>query len=728
MWGAGLKSPPNLRVVKALASPVRAQILDLLARGPMSYTELMRGLGLSPDRDAGKFAYHLKLLVRAGLIRPGRDGGRYEITDLGRLAHGMMEGLEERISRRRRMVVRTSRLAIEEFDRSRIAEALIREAEVPAELASRIAREAEEKLSMIRVKYLTAPLIRELVNAILLEKGLEEYRHRMTRVGLPVYDVSQLLSSSPTWAVKEEACGRVLGEYALIGVLHRDVADAHLSGSLHIEDLTHWALGPSVIYHDLRPLLASGLPAPWADVKVPPPSGLEDALMLIRLALASCRDEVSREQVVPFFNVFLAPYARGSPDELEEELRRFFLELSGLSRRHTITLGVVLSSPDFLAKTRLAGPGGQEATCAELEEEVLALAEAIIGALRGLPFPPAGLVFHLDGRAEEELLISSHELAVRGASPVFSLIPSPSSTAFDGSSNLTDWTGDWELDLLRVGAMGRLVLNLPRIAYEARRGLEDFIRGLEELVELAVRASAQRRAILSERARRRLMPGVMAEVNGDSYMRMANSSYPIGFVGLSEACLILAGELPHEGKDGLSTAEEILGALGSRLEAYWSRADLRCPLTASVGSGVPERMAELDVERYGWARVRVLGPREKPSYTAGRLVPEASGLGLEELMEVEAILHRATPGGQLLFLPPEPDALSADALAHITQVAAEKGLRNISYPAEVTYCSACSLSFRGSFPKCPSCGRVSTITRFVRTPEGFVREPVGVRL
>ena len=139
-------------------------------------------------------------------------------------------------------------------------------------------------------------------------------------------------------------------------------------------------------------------------------------------------------------------------------------------------------------------------------------------------------------------------------------------------------------------------------------------------------------------------------------------------------------------------------------------------------------MAKLDVEKYGWAKVRVLGPREKPSYTSNRLVPDNADLELDELMEIEAFLHQKTPGGQLLFLTPDEEPSSAEELAQITLEALEKGLRTVSYPSEITYCSACSLSFRGSFPKCPSCGRVSTVVRFVRTTEGYVREPVGVRL
>ena len=52
---------------------------------------------------------------------------------------------------------------------------------------------AKHKLLNANIEYLTAPLIREYMNFILLESGKEEARHKLTRLGLPPYDVKQLL-------------------------------------------------------------------------------------------------------------------------------------------------------------------------------------------------------------------------------------------------------------------------------------------------------------------------------------------------------------------------------------------------------------------------------------------------------------------------------------------------------------------------------------------------------
>ena len=59
----------GVKILKAVSSPLRLQILNLLFdRGPLSYTELMGSLKMNPSRDAGRFAYHLKFLLKADLV------------------------------------------------------------------------------------------------------------------------------------------------------------------------------------------------------------------------------------------------------------------------------------------------------------------------------------------------------------------------------------------------------------------------------------------------------------------------------------------------------------------------------------------------------------------------------------------------------------------------------------------------------------------------------------
>lgn len=80
-------------VVRAVANEYRRKVLEhLLGNGASTYTELMRASGLE---GSSKFAYHLRRLVAAGLIKQGVDG-KYRLTGKGRRVAVMLkeEGLD----------------------------------------------------------------------------------------------------------------------------------------------------------------------------------------------------------------------------------------------------------------------------------------------------------------------------------------------------------------------------------------------------------------------------------------------------------------------------------------------------------------------------------------------------------------------------------------------------------------------------------------------------------
>jgi len=366
----------GLKVLKAASSSLRMQLLlTLVEKGPQSYTELMKILKLNPTRDAGRFAYHLKYLLNADLIEPDVDNKEYRLTDLGKTIINFTEDVQQQFFQRKKIFVRTSRLAMEEFDRNKIVEALVKEANVPVLQAQKIARETEKRLQEFKTKYLTAPLIREIVNAVLLEKGLEEYRHKLTRLGLPVYDVNRLIDSTGARlqgvsAIHKAAADAVMEEYTLLNVLPRPIADAHLSGGIHLQHLGTWVLKPDQLMHDLRFFLRRGLSRGAASIKEPvfsSPKSLEAALLSASNLLKFAAIETSGGQTLDFFNVFLAPYTHGLPNErVREGLRLFVSNLNQpLSDGNAVeaSLGIELAVPDFLKEAEAVGPGGVNVGC-----------------------------------------------------------------------------------------------------------------------------------------------------------------------------------------------------------------------------------------------------------------------------------------------------------------------------------------------------------------------------
>jgi ribonucleoside-triphosphate reductase len=118
----------------------------------------MNQLKMNPSRDAGRFAYHLKFLLKANLVEVDSDAKKYYLTDLGKMVIDVADRVEKKAVKPKGMLVRTSHFTFEEFDANKIANSLIREGKMPADLAQKTAKETEKLLVKSKIKYLTARL------------------------------------------------------------------------------------------------------------------------------------------------------------------------------------------------------------------------------------------------------------------------------------------------------------------------------------------------------------------------------------------------------------------------------------------------------------------------------------------------------------------------------------------------------------------------------------------
>ena len=91
------------------------------------------------------------------------------------------------------LFVKTSGEDITRWNRQRIVDALIRETNIDIDTAEIISREVEKQIISSGISLLTTPLIRELVDAKLIERGLEQARKMHALLGFPIYDVRQLI-------------------------------------------------------------------------------------------------------------------------------------------------------------------------------------------------------------------------------------------------------------------------------------------------------------------------------------------------------------------------------------------------------------------------------------------------------------------------------------------------------------------------------------------------------
>src|SRR5581483_9472822 len=105
-------------IFSVMASPNRIDILRILnTKGPLTYSELKALAGFKSKKESGKFAYHLRKLLRQLLVALNKAERRYTITNLGKLVLSLARQIEERsIIEGGKMYVRTSKHTIEEFN------------------------------------------------------------------------------------------------------------------------------------------------------------------------------------------------------------------------------------------------------------------------------------------------------------------------------------------------------------------------------------------------------------------------------------------------------------------------------------------------------------------------------------------------------------------------------------------------------------------------------------
>ena len=146
-------------IYSVIASPNRLEILRIInTQGPLSYSELKTLAGFKSKKESGKFAYHLRKLVRQLLITLNRQERKYTITNLGRLILNLTKQIEEHsIIESGKLYVRTSHSGMVEFNADKILQSLVKESDMPVELAQKITSETESRLQKFSTTYLTAP-------------------------------------------------------------------------------------------------------------------------------------------------------------------------------------------------------------------------------------------------------------------------------------------------------------------------------------------------------------------------------------------------------------------------------------------------------------------------------------------------------------------------------------------------------------------------------------------
>ena len=664
-------------IFSVMASPNRIDILRILnSKGPLTYSELKSLAGFKSKKESGKFAYHLRKLLRQSLVALNKSERRYTITNLGKLVLSLARQIEERsIIESGKMYVRTSHDSIEEFNSQKIIQSLVREGSLPLELAQKITEEVENRIYKYQTAYLTGSLIRELVNSVLLEHGHEEYRHKLARVGLPTFEVQEMITNAESVDNGVEGLlfktgQTVFAEHLLTSTLPKDVADAHLSGDLHITNLGLWSILPDTIFINVKTLIEDGIDLKGKSLgvcripSVKTASELSSALsMIIALISKEASQEVVLDELIPLFS----KHSKDLPD-LERKLVDSFTTSSttvGYSKMPTmVSFRIPLGTDQKIVKTVLSA----YKTYAKLT-----------------PIPKIGLVIDYEkGKISDVSTIISEIIALGGR--IMFAKHNISQQGIVCKKNSTS----------AVLHLGSLSINLPRLAFESNKDETYFRARLALLMKPALAAMALRNKTISNLIRLGVNP-ILA--NNTQYMQHGTASLVVNLIGLQNAVFgILGFKDNKEGQDILhkvvETAVDIASKKGKELGI-----DVIVGMTDSDGS---DRFISLDGEKYGKSSVQEITDTE--AYSQGMVfdidtISNLTGKSIEitECNKISKILS-----GNLSVQIAIPKGTGVDRIKKVIEKAS--GITSSFKPVmPVSTCGNCGFKDDKLSEKCPNC-------------------------
>jgi DNA-binding transcriptional ArsR family regulator len=233
--------------LSALSAPERLRILLALESGNLSYSDLMEAVGMSRRRDVGRFSYHLRRLLEAGLVEVDKESKLYRLSGVGSSVLELLRNISLRVDLGGGIFVRRRGCIVEPFDKLRIVDSLVREAGLPVRIASRIAARVEDELVRLGLGMVDTSVVRCLVGYELLSRGLVSHLGRYVEVGPSLHDLSSVfrraLAAGDSLMVEDYAAAEALGRFVYRKLLPREFLEECSSGLVGMYRPDSWVGG-----------------------------------------------------------------------------------------------------------------------------------------------------------------------------------------------------------------------------------------------------------------------------------------------------------------------------------------------------------------------------------------------------------------------------------------------------------------------------------------------------
>ncbi|MDF1542448.1 MAG: anaerobic ribonucleoside-triphosphate reductase [Anaerosomatales bacterium] len=669
------------------------------------------------------------------VIKPAPPGSGADATDIALL------------------VSTNSRQEIDAWDRDRISDSLVKEAGIAPHVAAEIALAVEDRIDRTNLMTVTTAIIREMVDLELLERGMTLAHKRHSHLGLPMWDVEQIITnankenSNTTHnpeSVNLTIAETILKEFALRRVFTEDVAEAHYVGDVHLHDLG-FIIRPYCGGHSLEYIKKFGLNLPNI-TSVSKPAKHAEVLIGHMVKMASALQghyagAVGWEAV----NIFLAPYLVGKSDEEMDQLAQMlifeFNQLAGARGSQVVftDFNLYFNVPRHFADTPAIGPGGEYTgkTYREYESEAQRFVTAMMNVyMRG---DATGKTFVFP---KPLLHISEDFFASPGHAEFFELACAVASRqgityfVFDRGDEVTvsqccrlklklsqeqlDETSTPEI--MRFSALQNVTINLPRIAYKASGNDQALFMELNRALELVAKAHLQKLEFITglvELGDEGPLGLLTQNIDGQPYLKMDRLTYLAGLIGLNELVQFHTGEELHESDAALRFGLKVISAMNLKCKELSERYGINMVLEESPAESAGYRLAKLDMKYWPTQTASVLKgdvAGDTYYYTNSVHLSVEADVDYIERVEKQSRFHPLIEAGAIVHVwlgenEPDPGAIASFV---------ERTFRNtqcaqIAFSPEFTVCESCKRTTRGLRTQCTLCGSMDVygVTRIV---------------
>jgi len=639
------------------------------------------------------------------------------------------------------------------WDKQRIVDSIILEAQASPSLASEIADEVEKTLVASGQTRVTTSLIRELVDLQLMERGLSHMLERHTQLGLPMFDVENIITkankenSNTTHnpeSINLTIAETVLKQYALQRVFSEDVARMHYEGAIHLHDLG-FIVRPYCGGHSLEYVKKFGLRLPNI-TSTSSPAKHPDVLIGHMVKMASTLQSyyagaIGWEAV----NVFFAPFLVDLPYERIKQLAQMlifeFNQLAGARGSQVVftDFNLYWNVPRHLTEAPAIGPGGVPTgkTYKEYEKEAQLFLKALFeiymkGDAMGKTFVFPKPLLHINDdffRTEgwQEFLDLACEVASKQGITYF---------VFDRGDEVTvsqccrlklkldevDLAEALTPEKMRFSALQNITINLPRIAYRAGGSDEMLFSELERTLELVARAHLQKQKFITslmELGQDGPVSLLCMELDGEPYLRIDRLTYLAGLLGLNEMVQYHKGSQLHETPEALRFGLKVVAHMSLVCERLSQKFGINIVLEESPAESSGYRLAKLDMKYFPEQTKGVVkGQVDSDQYYYTNSIHLATDAPIDyvERVQKQSLFHPLIKAGAIIHVwlgEHEPPAASIRKF--VEKIYWETNAAQVAFSPEFTVCNTCSKTSRGLSSECPKCGSEDTygITRIV---------------